>query len=282
MKNPLYIGLCLLVVLVTACQPATQPPAPTQAAAPPALTAIPVSPATSTAIPGELVATPDKLAGIWQIETSHWPVGYMIIRPDGTINFSRNQDGSSPSQSGKYWFEQNQIVLDTDLCAVPGRFEVRLVENDAAPAQLLFTLVKDDESCINQYFTYRIPTWVEALPILQPGEKFATLPEEIVGTWKGNVEGEEGFLIVRDDETATLAEFQDGTSGNTHEYWFDGDQFNIKSEFAIHSCDQVGKYQIRIRQDGDKTVSLIFVLTEDPCNPRIRDLVNNTSIWLLP
>ena len=206
----------------------------------------------------------------------------MIIRPDGTMTFSRSQDGSSPSTSGKYWFEQNQIVFDTDLCAVPGRFEVRLVESDVAPFQLLFMLVKDDENCINQFFTRQIPTWVEALPTLEPGEKIATLPEEIVGTWKGNVEGEEGFLIVYAYGTVILAEFQDGTSGNTHTYWFEGDQFNIKSEFAIHSCDQVGKYQIRIKQNEDKAISLIFVLIEDPCKPRIRDLVDNTAVWLLP
>ncbi len=117
-------------------------------------------------------------------------------------------------------------------------------------------------------------------PTLAPGEKLATLSVEIIGTWKGSVEGEEGFLIVREDGTATLAEFQDGTSGNTHEYQFEGDQFNIKSILALHNCEQVGKYQIRIKQDGDKTVSMVFVLIEDPCNPRIRDLMNNTSVWL--
>ena len=164
----------------------------------------------------------------------------------------------------------------------PARFEVRLIENNDAPVELLFTLISDDENCIYQFFVKRNPTWVEALPVLEPGEKFATLPGEIIGTWRGNVEGEEGFLIIRDDGTLTLAEFQDGTSGNTHTYWFEGDQLNIQGEFAIHSCDQVGKYQVRIGQNGDTTISLAFVLIEDPCNPRIRDLVSNTPIWQLP
>jgi len=230
---------------------------------------------------GEMITTPDKLIGIWQIETSHWPEGFMILRTDGTFTLSKTKDGKSESTSGNYWFEENQIIFDTDFCSLPARFEVRLIESDGAPSQLMFTVIKDEENCAADSLTRRMPTWVEALPVLEPGEKFATLPEEILGTWQGNVEGEEGFLIVHADGTVILAEFQDGTSGNTHTYWFEGDQFNIKSEFAIHSCDQVGKYQIRIKQDGDKTSSLVFILIEDPCKPRIRDLVDNTSVWLL-
>ena len=85
-------------------------------------------------------------------------------------------------------------------------------------------------------------------------EKLAIQPAEIVGTWKGTVEGEPGFLIIREDGTVTLAPNQDGISGNTHTYWF----------------------------DGDKTVSMVFMLIEYPCNPSVRDLVNNTPVWLLP
>jgi hypothetical protein len=122
----------------------------------------------------------------------------------------------------------------------------------------------------------------QSTPTFAPDEKLATQPAEIVGTWMGNVEGEEGFLIIREDGRVTLAPNQDGTSGNTHTYWFDGDQFNIKHDLAIHSCDQVGKYKIRIKQDGDKIISLVFMLIEDPCNPRVRDLVNNTPVWQAP
>lgn len=125
-------------------------------------------------------------------------------------------------------------------------------------------------------------TGCQTTPAFAPDEKLATLSVEIIGTWQGSVEGEPGFLIIREDGTITLAPNQDGTSGNTHTYWFDGDQFDIKHDLAVHNCDQVGKYQIRIKQDGDKTVSMVFILIEDPCNPRIRDLVNNTSVWLLP
>jgi hypothetical protein len=42
------------------------------------------------------------------------------------------------------------------------RFEVHLLESDGATTELLFTLVKDDENCIKQYFTSE-PTRVEML-----------------------------------------------------------------------------------------------------------------------
>jgi sugar lactone lactonase YvrE len=121
-----------------------------------------------------------------------------------------------------------------------------------------------------------------SIPTLAPDEKLASAPEDIVGTWKGTVEGDPGYLIVKDDGTVNLAQNADGTSGNTHNYWFEGAEFNIAHELALHSCEQVGRYQIRVKQDGDKTVSLTFVLLEDPCKPRVRDLVNSTPVWSLP
>lgn len=113
-----------------------------------------------------------------------------------------------------------------------------------------------------------------------PAGELITTPNKIIGTWKGSVEGEPGYLIIRDDGTVSLSPNEDGSSGNTHTYWLEGDQFNIKHDLAIHSCDQVGHYQIRIKQDGDKTISLAFMLIEDPCKPRVRDLVDNTPAWV--
>ena len=48
MKYPLYSALCILFAFVTACQPATQPPAPTETSAPPIVK--------NTTTPGETVS----------------------------------------------------------------------------------------------------------------------------------------------------------------------------------------------------------------------------------
>lgn len=55
MKNRLHIALCMLVALVTACQPATQPPAPTETAAPLATPIV-----RNTTMPGEPVSFPTE------------------------------------------------------------------------------------------------------------------------------------------------------------------------------------------------------------------------------
>ena len=152
--------LVMAVLFLTGC--ATPPAAPTaQVTASPAPTVTPAptpfpKPHTVTPTPaGSLVNQSQDLVGLWQVDNPHWEPAYMIIREDGTYTWSPHPDGSSPSQSGKFWFEGAVFHILNDFCGKPGTYEVRRHDAVGQPATLSFTMLEDDCSAEVRILTKR-------------------------------------------------------------------------------------------------------------------------------
>jgi hypothetical protein len=175
-KSQVFV-LCLIALLGVACYgcsaqgkvtaPAGEEPAP--AGEEPALTGDEPAPAGDTPAPAgeapapsgsapagsqvaptltapelagaQIVATND-IVGIWELSThAHWKPAYWLVREDGSYSFSPQPDGSSPSQSGKYWFENNLLMIRDDFCPTPGSYRIR--KFNTSPVTIRMELVED-------------------------------------------------------------------------------------------------------------------------------------------
>ena len=89
----------------------------------------------------QIVATND-IVGIWELSThDHWRPAYWLVREDSSFSFSPQPDGSGASQSGKYWFENNLLMIRDDSCPTPGSYRIR--KFNTSPVTIRMELVAD-------------------------------------------------------------------------------------------------------------------------------------------
>jgi hypothetical protein len=109
------------------------------------------------AAPGALIAQPTpvftagvvnisragELTGIWTLTSHpHYKLAYWLLRPDGTYTFSPSQDGGRPSESGRYWFEEDLFLIKDDFCPTPGKYTV-MKQGEAENTALVIRVVED-------------------------------------------------------------------------------------------------------------------------------------------
>lgn len=155
MRHTLRVSFALLSFLAATALAACGAGAVSPTAAAPT-----VIPPTATQEP---ITEASQLVGIWQTYSPHCKPGYMIIRPDGSLTWSCQRDGSS-GITGKYRFEGNRFVVLNDLCGVEGIYEVRAASNEAGSRALVFNVVKDDCAAEVETFATQKATWDSALP----------------------------------------------------------------------------------------------------------------------
>ena len=110
---------------------------------------------------GQIVATND-IVGIWELSTHvHWKPAYWLVREDGSYSFSPQPDGSGPSQSGKYWFENNLLMIRDDFCPAPGSYRIR--KFNTSPVTIRMELVDDSCEARIKILTGAPATWT--LPV---------------------------------------------------------------------------------------------------------------------
>lgn len=89
----------------------------------------------------QIVAT-NEIVGIWELSThADWKPAYWLVREDGSFSFSPQPDGSGPSQSGKYWFENNLLMIRDDFCPTPGSYRIRKFYT--SPVTIRLELIED-------------------------------------------------------------------------------------------------------------------------------------------
>jgi hypothetical protein len=151
----LFLIAGLVCILSAACGASVPVNTPS-----PAIT--PTSLALPTRVVG-LVTQPNDMVGIWQVFDTHCPIGFMLIRPDGTYTFSCNQDGSA-GDTGTYWFENQNFMIKNDFCGATGRYEAQIFQGNGQSKSLVFTLIKDDCEMEISALTQQKAVWVAALP----------------------------------------------------------------------------------------------------------------------
>ncbi len=144
MRTRLYLirsvgSALLLAVLAAACAPATSAPQ------------------------DELVTQVSQIVGVWQTFNPDCKPGFMLIRPDGTLTWSCNRDGSA-GISGTYHFVGSQLNVLNDFCGAEGLYQVYSAANSSASKALIFKVVKDDCAAEVSTLTEQKVTWISALP----------------------------------------------------------------------------------------------------------------------
>ena len=104
--------------------------------------------------------------------------------------------------------------------------------------------------------------------------------QDVMGVWwqLDHPHYDPAYLILREEGTYTLASNPEGENGVSGEFWFEGAYFLIRDDF----CRIPGKYEVTLKEDDGKPVSLAFALVEDECSARVGILTSREAIWFAP
>jgi len=144
--NRQLLKVLLGVLILAACQGKATPSAALQATQVPTSMAMEITQATD-------------VYGVWILTSHpHFKPAYFLLRPDGSFTFSSNPDGGTPSESGKYWFENNQFMISDDFCPTPGKYSV-MKQGEPGTSWLTFTLLEDGCTARMKILTGGVATW---------------------------------------------------------------------------------------------------------------------------
>jgi hypothetical protein len=148
-------GLVLVIVVIavlTSCQEKA------------ALTPIAETPASMPAPSSKQIGRAEEIIGIWMVTSHpHYRPAFWLLRLDGTYTFSPHRDGGRPSESGRYWFEENTLLIKDDFCPPPGKYTVTK-QVDAELSTLSIALKDDNCTARVKILTTAPEIWFSALP----------------------------------------------------------------------------------------------------------------------
>ena len=108
----------------------------------------------------------------------------------------------------------------------------------------------------------------------------ASQVQDVMGVWwqLDHPHYDPAYLILREEGTYTIASNPEGENGVSGEFWFEGAHFFIRDDF----CSIPGEYEVSLKEEDGKPLSLAFSLVEDECSARVGILTSREATWFGP